>query len=56
MIYNENDILLYNLQDGVAIITLNHPKAYNALSAALTKAIIDTLKKVSVDDLSLIHI
>jgi len=50
MANNQSDILLYTLQDGVALITLNRPKAYNALSAALTKAIIDTLKKVSVDD------
>lgn len=47
---NENDILLYTLQDGVAIITLNRPKAYNALSVALTNAIIDSLKKISKDD------
>ena len=50
MINNENDILLYSLKDGVATITLNRPKAYNALSNALTKAIVDTLRKVTVDD------
>ena len=50
MANNETDILLYTQQDGVAIITLNRPKVYNALSAALTKAIIDALKKASADD------
>jgi enoyl-CoA hydratase len=43
-----NDTLvLTDISDGVALMTMNRPEAYNALSRAMTAAIIDTLASLS---------
>lgn len=44
------DIVLYEEQGSVAIITLNRPKAYNALSKALIDLLISYFKKAEADD------
>ena len=44
-----SDILLYDLQDGIATITLNRPDRYNAFNNDLSFTFIDTLKKVRKD-------
>lgn len=46
----EKDILLYTQQDGVALLTLNRPKSYNALSFALSKEIVKNIQKAEDDD------
>ena len=46
----EKEIILYSKQDGVAIITLNRPKSYNALSQALSKGIVECIKQAEADD------
>ena len=43
-------LVLTEISDGVALMTLNRPNAYNALSRAMTKAIIDTLSRLAVDE------
>ena len=50
MTTNENEILLYTQQDGVAILTLNRPKSYNALSNALSAAIVKYIHQAEADD------
>lgn len=47
---NEKEILLYTQQDGVALLTLNRPKAYNALSQALTAAILKYIQQAEADE------
>ncbi len=42
-------LVLYQQQDGVAIITLNRPKAYNALSKALIDQLISCIKRAEED-------
>ncbi len=44
-----SDILLYDLQDGIATITLNRPDTYNAFNNDLSFQFIDALKKVRKD-------
>jgi len=46
----EKEVILYTKQDGVAIITLNRPKFYNALSKALSAGIIKCMKQAAADD------
>ncbi len=46
----ENEVILYTKQDGVAIITLNRPKSYNALSKALSTGIIKCMNQAAADD------
>jgi len=43
-------LVLVEINDKVALVTLNRPDAYNALSQAMTKAIIDTFGALSVDE------
>jgi len=43
-------LVLYEQQDGVVIITLNRPDAYNALSKALIDQLIDCIKRAEGDD------
>ena len=44
-----SDILLYDLNDGIATITLNRPDTYNAFNNDLSFQFIDALKKVRKD-------
>lgn len=44
-----SDILLYELQDGIATITLNRPDRYNAFDNPLSFQFIDVLKQVRKD-------
>lgn len=44
-----SEILLYDLQDGIATITLNRPDRYNAFDNPLSFKFIDTLKQVRKD-------
>lgn len=44
-----SDILLYDLKDGIATITLNRPDTYNAFNNDLSFQFIDALKKVRKD-------
>ena len=46
----EKEVILYTKQDGVALITLNRPKSYNALSKALSAGIIKCIKQAEGDD------
>lgn len=50
MTNTSESIILYEQQGGVAIITLNRPKAYNALSRALSDGIVDCLQKAENED------
>ncbi len=43
-------LVLTDISDGVAVMTLNRPEAYNALSRAMTTAIIQTLAELSAND------
>lgn len=43
-------LVLCDIRDGVALVTLNRPEAYNALSRAMTDAIIETFGQLSADD------
>jgi enoyl-CoA hydratase len=45
-----NDVVLYEVADGVATVTLNRPEARNALSRALLKAMGDALRRADADD------
>ncbi len=45
-----NEIVKYELDNNVAVITLNNPEARNALSSAMTKGIVDALNKANEDD------
>lgn len=42
-------LVLVDIQDEVALVTLNRPQAYNALSMAMTAAIIDAFTSLSAD-------
>lgn len=46
----EKDIVLYDLQDGIATITLNRPHRKNALSIATTEQLASLWKTVEEDD------
>ena len=45
-----SDVVLYEVADGVATVTLNRPEARNALSRALLKALNETLRQADADD------
>jgi len=47
----EKEVILYTKQDGVAIITLNRPKSYNALSKALFAGIIKCMKQAAAEEM-----
>lgn len=47
---NDNRLVLVGITDQVALVTLNRPEAYNALSRAMTQAIIETFARLSADD------
>ena len=44
-----DDLLLLELDDGVAVVTLNRPQAMNALSRALRAALVDTFARLAAD-------
>jgi len=44
------DVVLYEVADGVATVTLNRPEARNALSRALLKAMGEALRQADADD------
>ncbi|TXS96653.1 enoyl-CoA hydratase [Parahaliea maris] len=44
-----DNLVLIDIQDEVALVTLNRPEAYNALSAAMTAAIIEAFGALSAD-------
>lgn len=45
-----NEVIRYALLDGVAILTLNRPQSYNALSVALSQGIVKYMQKAEADD------
>ena len=45
----KNNILLYKEKSNVAYLTLNRPKAQNALSSDLLKRLLDELKKIELN-------
>ena len=45
-----DDVVLYEVADGVATVTLNRPEARNALSRALLKALNEALRQADADD------
>ena len=47
---NKNEVILYSVEKGVALITLNRPAAYNALSNALSAGIVDCITQADNDD------
>ena len=47
---NDNEVIQYTQKDGVAIITLNRPKAYNALSKTLSAGIIKCVQQAEAED------
>ena len=46
----EYSTLLYTVDDGVAVITINRPKALNALNSAVMADFTDLLPKIAVDE------
>ena len=50
MTSSTEEVILYQEKDGVAIITLNRPQAYNALSKALSDGIVKCIQKAENDD------
>ena len=48
----EQDELLYTLNDGIALVTLNRPQRRNALTPKLTHLLADTWKRIDADPLS----
>ena len=53
---NESSLVLYEVQQSVATITLNRPESLNAMTSGLMKELAKALARVEVDKLSLIHI
>ena len=47
---NDSDSLLYEVQDGVGLITLNRPKVMNAFSDEMRAALRERLNEAAVDD------
>jgi enoyl-CoA hydratase len=45
-----DDVVLHEVADGVATVTLNRPEARNALSRALLKALDEALRRADADD------
>lgn len=45
-----SELVLVEIADGVAIITLNRPEAMNALSLALRRGLHDAMRRVDADD------
>jgi enoyl-CoA hydratase len=45
-----SDVVLYEVADGIATVTLNRPEARNALSRALLRAMGDALRQADADD------
>ncbi len=46
----DEPVLATRIEDGVALLTLNRPRQYNALSAALLRALHDRLDAIAADD------
>ncbi|MBN7798312.1 enoyl-CoA hydratase [Parahaliea mediterranea] len=46
----DDQLVLVEISDQVALVTLNRPEAYNALSRAMTQAIIEAFARLSADD------
>ncbi|ABC64521.1 hypothetical protein ELI_12145 [Erythrobacter litoralis HTCC2594] len=46
----EQDLVLLEIEDGIAIVTLNRPEAMNALSKALRHRLYHVMKQVDADD------
>ncbi len=44
-----NDAVLYSVDDGIATIALNRPKALNALNVDLTQGLVDSVAKAAAD-------
>ena len=44
------DLVQFEVEEGVALITLNRPEALNALSADMTQALLDAFERVNADD------
>jgi enoyl-CoA hydratase len=42
-----SNLVLLEVTDGVALVTLNRPDAYNALNRALSLAIVDTFNTLA---------
>ena len=47
---SKSDLLLFDVRDGTAVLTLNRPEARNALSIALQDALIAALRDVEERD------
>lgn len=45
-----NDLVIYQVEDRIATITLNRPEKRNALSPGLRRGIVEALKKAEADD------
>ena len=42
--------ILYDIEDGVAVITLNRPEKMNAMNRKLNQELHDAVKKAEADD------
>ena len=45
-----SDLILYEVEDGVATITMNRPDKKNAMSFAMLSEFIDTFRKAGADE------
>jgi enoyl-CoA hydratase len=47
---SKDDIILYEVQDGIAILTFNRPKALNALNSEVNLKLVELFEKAGNDD------